>query len=508
MYHHYGDSEVHIIKESTPLIDNLITGIDVVFTFNHLLYIFIGCLVGTIVGILPGLGPAAAISVLLPITYYLDPLSGLMMLAGIYYGTQYGGSITSILLNVPGETSTVMTCIDGYQMTKNGRAGVAIFAAGISSFIAGIIATVLIALLAPPLSEIGFHFGPAEYTSLMLLGFVGISAIATDDILKSIGVVCMGILVGTIGMDVITGVERFSFDSVHLIDGIGFNVVAIGLFALSEIYSNISKHENVKFYSGRLQLIPSKEDFKRMIPPTLRGTTIGSFLGLLPGGGITVSSYAAYAAEKKLSKNRHEFGKGAVEGVAAPEAANNASAQVGYIPLLALGLPENAVMAIMLGAFMMYGLLPGPTLMMERPDIFWGLTISMLVGNFILLMLNVPLVRLWTKILSIPYTLLYPFILFVCAVGAYTMRNSIEDILFVAFFGTLGYMIMMFKVNPVPFMLGFVLGPKLEVVFRRTLIISEGNFWIFLERPISLFLLLCTAAFLVVGFRNMKKKDA
>lgn len=489
------------------MIDNLLIGIDVVFTIQHLSYILLGCLVGTVVGILPGLGPAAAISVLLPITYYLDPLSGLVMLSGIYYGTQYGGSITSILLNVPGESSTVMTCIDGYAMTKQGRAGVAIFTAGISSFVAGIIATALIALLAPPLSEIGFEFGPAEYTMLMLLGFIGISAIATDDILKSLGVVCMGILIGTIGMDVITGVERFSFDSVHLIDGISFNVVAIGLFALSEIYSNISSNRNTNFFKGKLQMIPSKEDLKRIVAPTLRGTAWGSFLGLLPGGGITVSSYAAYAAEKKISKNKKDFGNGAIEGVAAPEAANNASAQVGYVPLLALGLPENAVMAIMLGAFLMYGLMPGPTLMMENPDIFWGLTISMLVGNFILLLLNVPFVKIWVKVLSIPYSSLYPFILFVCCIGAYTMRNSIEDIIFVAFFGTLGYMIMMFKVSPVPFMLGFVLGPKLEIVFRRALIINDGSFSIFIDRPISLFLLICCGLFLTFGIFNLFKKS-
>ena len=489
------------------MIDNILLGINVVFTIQHLSYILLGCLVGTIVGILPGLGPSAVISILLPITYYLDPLSGLVMLSGIYYGTQYGGSITSILLNIPGESSTVMTCIDGYAMTKHGRAGVAIFTAGISSFVAGIIATVLIALLAPPLAEIAFQFGPAEYTMLMLLGFIGISVISTDDMLKSLGIVCMGVLIGTIGMDTITGVERFSFNSTYLLDGIGFNVVAIGIFALSEIYNNLSKTSTDIKFRSKLQLIPTKEDLKRIIAPTLRGTVIGSFLGLLPGGGMTVSSYAAYSAEKKISKNGHEFGNGAIEGVAAPEAANNASAQVGYIPLLALGLPENAVMAIMLGAFMMYGIMPGPSMMIDNVDIFWGLTISMLVGNFILLVLNVPLVKLWTKILDIPYSTLYPFILFVCCIGAYTMRNSMEDIILIAVLGIFGYGIMMLKINPVPFMLGFILGPKLEVVFRRALLINDGNFSVFVERPISLIILLCCITCIVIGIRKMFKSS-
>lgn len=487
------------------MIDHLLIGIEAVFTFKHLFYILLGCIAGTIVGILPGLGPAAAISIVLPLTYYIDPLSGLMMLSGIYYGTQYGGSITSILLKVPGESSTVMTCIDGYALTQQGKPGLAILGAGISSFVAGMFTTVLIAIVAPPLAEVAFEFGPAEYASLMLLGFVGISAIATDDILKSIAVVFMGILIGTIGTDTITGVERFSFNSVFLLDGIGFSAVAIGLFALSEIYKNITNKIEIKQYSDKIKLFPSLSDLKRMIAPTIRGTAMGSFLGLLPGGGITVSSYAAYAAEKKLSKNKDQIGKGAIEGVCAPEAANNASAQAGYIPLLALGLPENAVMAIMLGAFMMYGLVPGPTLMTEQPEIFWGLVISMLVGNLILLILNVPLVRLWTQILRVPYKLIYPFILFVCCIGAYTMRNSIEDIMMLSLFGIIGYTLLMFKVNPFPFMLGFVLGPKFEIVFRRALFVNDGSFSIFIERPISLALLCFTVVFLIVGINKYIK---
>jgi putative tricarboxylic transport membrane protein len=484
------------------MVDNILLGLSVVFTLEHLTYVLIGCLAGTIVGILPGLGPAAAISIVLPLTYYIDPLSGLMMLAGIYYGTQYGGSITSILLKVPGESSTVMTCIDGYALTQKGKPGLAIFGAGISSFVAGIFTTIMIAVLAPPLAELAFEFGPAEYTALMLLGFVGISAIATDDMIKSIGVVCMGILIGTIGTDTITGTERFSFNSVYLLDGIGFSAVAIGLFALSEMFKNIANNTEIKQFNDKIQLLPTLSDLKRMIAPTTRGTLIGSFLGLLPGGGITVSSYAAYAVEKKASKNKNEMGKGAIEGVCAPEAANNASAQAGYVPLLALGLPENAVMAIMLGAFMMYGIVPGPMMMTDQPDIFWGLVISMLVGNLILLLLNVPFVRLWVQVLRVPYHLLYPFILFVCCVGAYTMRNSVEDIIFLGVFGLLGYTLVMFKVNPVPFMLGFVLGPKFEIVFRRALSVNNGDFSIFIDRPISLGLLCFTGLFLLVGINK------
>lgn len=484
------------------MVEQILIGADVVFTFESLGYILLGCLIGTIVGVLPGLGPAAAISIALPATFYISPIYGLMMLSGIYYGTQYGGSITSILLKIPGETSSVMTIIDGHAMTMQGRAGVAIFAAGMSSFTAGIFTTFLIAFLSPVLADFAFSFGPAEYTMLMLLGFISISVITTDDMLKSFGVVCIGILVGCIGTDTITGFERFSFNSAYLIDGVGFASVAIGLFAISEIFKNIIEKISIKPYTGTLKLFPSKEDLKRMIPPTIRGTLLGSILGLLPGGGITISAYAGYSLEKKVSKNKDEMGNGAIEGVCAPEAANNASAQAGFIPLLALGLPENAVMAIMLGAFMLYGIVPGPIMMSNQPDIFWGLVISMLVGNFFLVILNIPLIRVWTNILKVPYNMLYPIILVICILGVYTMRTTLEDILLLAVFGMLGYVLMALKINFVPFMIGFVLGPKFEIVFRRSLVLNDGNFSIFVDRPISLALLCICVILVLIGINK------
>ena len=484
------------------MVDQILLGIDVVFTFESMFYILLGCIAGTIVGVLPGLGPAAAISMVLPATFYISPIHGLMMLSGIYYGTQYGGSITSILLKIPGESSSVMTVIDGHAMTQQGRAGVAIFAAGASSFAAGIFTTILIAFLSPLLADFAFSFGPAEYTMLMLLGFISISVITTNDMLKSFGVVCIGILAGTIGTDTITGFERFSFNSVYLIDGVGFASVAIGMFALSEIFKNIIDKIDIKPYKGKIKLFPSREDLKRMIPSTIRGTLVGSILGLLPGGGITISAYAGYSVEKRFSKNKDQIGKGAVEGVCGPESANNASAQSGFIPLLALGLPENAVMAIMLGAFLLYGIMPGPTMMTSQPEIFWGLVVSMLVGNFILIILNIPLIRLWTQILKVPYSALYPFILLICVLSAYTMRTTLEDILFLAVFGTLGYILVSLKINFVPFMIGFVLGPKFEIVFRRSLVLNDGSFSIFVERPISLALLCISLMLVIIGINN------
>jgi putative tricarboxylic transport membrane protein len=481
------------------MVDGLLLGLEAFVTLENILYLFAGCVLGTVVGILPGFGPAASISLLVPITYFLSPVTGLTMLAGIYYGSQYGGSTTAILLNVPGESSSIMTIKDGYKMTQQGRPGIAILAAGIASFTAGIFATFLILVFSPILADIAFSFGPAEYTGLILLGFVAISFISNTDLIKSLGMTCMGILIGCIGTDTITGFERFTFNNVHLSDGVGFTAVAIGLFAIGDILYNLNNNLNTGSYKGKLKLWPKLDDIKRMIAPISRGSIIGSFLGLLPGGGITLSSYAAYIFEKKVSKNKDEIGNGAIEGVCAPEASNNASSQTGYIPLLALGLPENAAMAIMLGAFLMYGIVPGPIMFTEQPDLFYAIVISMLVGNFILLILNVPLVTIWTKILDIPYSALYPFVLFLCCLGAYSLRTSVEDIMFLSLFGVIGYIALCIKIEIVPFILGFVLGPKFEIMFRRSLTVSDGDFSIFIQSPISTGLLTTTLIFLILG---------
>lgn len=488
------------------MVDGLLLGIETFVTWDNMFYLLLGCILGTIVGVLPGFGPAASISLLVPMTFFLDPITGLTMLAGIYYGSQYGGSTTAILLNVPGESSSIMTIKDGYAMTKQGRPGVAILAAGISSFFAGLFATFLILIFSPYLADIAFSFGPAEYTGLMLLGFIAISFVSGIDLVKSLGVTCMGMLIGCIGTDTITGFERFTFNNVHLADGIGFTAVAIGLFAIGDILHTIIKDTDIVSYKGALKLWPKLEDLKRMIAPTCRGTLIGSFLGLLPGGGITLSSYAAYVFEKKVSKNKDEMGKGAIEGVCAPEASNNASAQSGYIPLLALGLPENAAMAIMLGAFLMYGIVPGPIMFTDQANLFYAIVISMLLGNFILLILNVPLVRIWTKIIDVPYSTLYPFVLFLCCLGAYSLRTSVEDIMFLSFFGFMGYLLFCFKIEAVPFILGFILGPKFEIMFRRSLSISDGDFSIFIQSPIAAGFFLCSAILIIIPIVNSINK--
>lgn len=489
------------------MLHDLAMGFDVVLTFSNLSYLLLSVLIGTLVGILPGLGPAATIAILLPVTYSLGPTTGIIMLAGIYYGSQYGGSTTAILLNTPGENSSVMTCIDGNIMAKQGRAGVALFAAAISSFIAGIIMVFVIAFLGPYLSSIAFKFGPAEYTLLMLFGFVSVTLLTDEDILKGLAVAFLGTLFGLVGTDINSGIERFTFNSTNLIDGIKFTSVAVGIFAISEILKNILNESSVTNYTNNIKLSPTKNDIKRIIPSALRGTAVGGFLGLLPGGGITVSSYAAYALDKKISKNKDEFGKGAIEGVAAPEAANNASSQAGFIPLLSLGLPENAVTAILLGALIMHGIVPGPNVLQNHPELFWGLCASMVIGNLILLILNFPLVKIWTSILKIPYHILYPIILTVCCLGTYTISNNIHDIFIVAFFGLIGYIFLILELSPVTFILGFVLGDMFEDNFRRSLAISDGSFSIFYKTDVGIGLIIMIGLFLVLGiYKSIKVK--
>jgi TctA family transporter len=480
------------------LFNNLSLGFETAFTLQNLMYCFIGCVLGTLIGVLPGLGPIATIAMLLPATYALPPIAALIMLAGIYYGAQYGGSTTAILINIPGESSSVVTAIDGYQMARNGRAGVALFTAGMGSFFAGCVATLVLAAFAAPLSQLAFKFGPAEYFSLMVLGLIGAVVLASGSLIKAIAMIILGLLMGLVGTDVNSGVARYSFDLPQLTDGIGFVAVAMGVFGFAEIMVNLEQKEKRETFLNKVtNLWPSKADFKRMIAPILRGTTLGSILGILPGGGAALASFGAYSVEKKVSKHSAEFGKGAIEGVAGPEAANNAAAQTSFIPLLTLGIPPNAVMALMVGAMTIHNIQPGPQVMTSNPALFWGLIASMWIGNLMLIILNLPMIGVWVKLLTIPYKHLYPAILVFCCIGVYTVNNTTFDIYLTAAFGIIGYLFSKLDCEPAPLLLGFVLGPMMEENFRRALLLSRGDFTVFVTRPLSLGLLIA-AAFLVV----------
>jgi len=481
------------------LLNNLSLGFETAFTMQNLMYCFIGCLLGTLIGVLPGLGPIATIAMLLPATYALPPIAALIMLAGIYYGSQYGGSTTAILLNIPGETSSVVTAIDGYQMAKRGRGGVALFTAGMGSFFAGCVATLILAGFAAPLAEVAFKFGPAEYFSLMVLGLIGAVVLASGSLIKAVGMILLGLLLGLIGTDVNSGVARYSFDIPQLSDGIGFVSVAMGVFGFAEIMLNLEKKGAEESFLNKVtSLIPAWSDIKRMVPSILRGTTIGSLLGILPGGGAALAAFGAYTVEKKASKHSDEFGKGAIEGVAGPESANNAAAQTSFIPLLTLGIPPNAVMALMVGAMTIHNIQPGPQVMTSNPTLFWGLIASMWIGNIMLILLNLPLIGIWVKLLKIPYRMLYPAILVFCCIGVYTVNNSIFDIFVTASFGVIGYMFFKFGCEPAPLLLGFVLGPMMEENFRRALLLSRGDFTTFITRPLSLSLLIAAALLLII----------
>ena len=481
------------------LFSNLALGFDTAFTLQNLLYCLIGCVLGTLIGVLPGLGPIATIAMLLPATYALPPIAALIMLSGIYYGSQYGGSTTAILLNIPGETSSVVTAIDGYQMARNGRAGVALFTAGMGSFFAGCVATLVLAAFAAPLSQLAFKFGPAEYFSLMVLGLIGAVVLASGSLIKAIGMIILGLLMGIIGTDVNSGVSRYAFDIPELSDGIGFVAVAMGVFGFAEIMGNLEKTgEDEGFLNNLTTMIPNKTDIKRMIPSILRGTAIGSILGILPGGGAALAAFGAYSVEKKSSKYSHEFGKGAIEGVAGPESANNAAAQTSFIPLLTLGIPPNAVMALMVGAMTIHNIQPGPQVMTSNPALFWGLIASMWIGNVMLILLNLPLIGIWVKLLKIPYRFLYPAILVFCCIGVYTVNNTVFDVYVTAGFGLIGYLFFKLGCEPPPLLLGFVLGPMMEENFRRALLLSRGDFTTFLTRPLSLGLLIAAALLVVI----------
>ncbi|MBN8746553.1 Tripartite tricarboxylate transporter TctA family protein [Xylophilus ampelinus] len=484
------------------LFDNLAIGFGVAFTFQNLVYAFVGCLLGTLIGVLPGIGPVATIAMLLPATYALPPVSALIMLAGIYYGAQYGGSTTAILVNLPGESSSVVTVIDGYQMARKGRAGPALAAAGLGSFFAGCVGTIILAAFAPPLTELAFKFGPAEYFSLMILGLIGAVVLASGSLLKAITMILLGLALGLVGTDVNSGVARYSFDIPELTDGIGFIAIAMGVFGYGEIIGNLSQPEESRevFTSKVKGLMPTKEDFKRMAPAVLRGTALGSALGILPGGGALLSSFASYTIEKKIKRKPGEeaFGKGNIRGVAGPESANNAGAQTSFIPLLTLGIPPNPVMALMVGAMTIHNIQPGPQVMTSNPELFWGLIASMWIGNLMLIILNLPMIGIWIKLLTIPYKWLFPAIVLFCAVGVYSENNNTFDVWMVAIFGIVGYAFLKLKCEPAPLLLGFILGPMMEENLRRALLLSRGDWSVLVTRPISAGLLVVAAALLVI----------
>lgn len=484
------------------LIDNLALGFSVAFTVQNLLYALLGCFLGTVIGVLPGIGPVATIAMLLPATYALPPVAALILLAGIYYGAQYGGSTTAILVNLPGESSSLVTVIDGYQMARKGRAGPALAAAGLGSLFAGCVGTLILAAFAKPLTEMAFWFGPAEYFSLMLLGLVGAVVLASGSLLKAVAMIVLGLLLGMVGTDVNSGTPRFTFDIPELADGIGFIVIAMGVFGYGEIIMNLSKSESERqvFTTKVTGLWPTKEDFRNMVPAVLRGTTLGSALGILPGGGAIMASFAAYTLEKKtrLRPGEVPFGEGNIRGVAAPESANNAAAQTSFIPLLTLGIPPNAVMALMVGAMTIHSIQPGPQVMTSNPELFWGLIASMWVGNVMLAILNLPLIGIWIKVLSVPYRWLFPAIVLFCAIGVYSTNNNTFDVWMVGIFGVIGYLFVKLGAEPAPLLLGYVLGPMMEEYLRRTLLLSRGDWSVFVTRPLSASLLVAAMLLLAM----------
>ena len=484
------------------LISNLALGFGVAFTPINLLYALIGCILGTLIGVLPGIGPVATIAMLLPATSALPPVSALIMLAGIYYGAQYGGSTTAILVNLPGESSSVVTCIDGYQMARQGRAGPALAAAGIGSFFAGSVGTLILAAFAPPLTELAFKFGPAEYFSLMVLGLIGAVVLASGSLLKAVAMIILGLLLGLVGTDVNSGVARFSFDIPELTDGLGFVAIAMGVFGYGEIIANLAQPEGERevFTAKVSGLFPTKQDFKDMTPAMLRGTLLGSALGILPGGGALLASFASYALEKKLKMKPGEvaFGKGNIRGVAGPESANNAGAQTSFIPLLTLGIPPNAVMALMVGAMTIHNIQPGPQVMTSNPELFWGLIASMWLGNLMLVILNLPLIGMWIKLLTVPYRFLFPSIVLFCAIGVFSTNNNTFDIWLVAGFGFIGYLFNKLGCEPAPLLLGLILGPMMEENLRRALLLSRGDWSVFVTRGLSAGLLAVAALMVII----------
>ena len=496
------------------LINNLALGLETAVTFQNLFYALMGAILGTLIGVLPGLGPVATIAMLLPSIYALDATPALIMLAGIYYGAQYGGSTTAILINVPGEASSVVTSLDGYQMARKGRAGPALAAAGLGSFFAGCVGTLVIAAFAPPLTELAFQFGPAEYFSLMVLGLIGAVVLASGSLVKAIAMIILGLLIGQINTDVISGVPRFSFDIPELTDGIGFVTIAMGVFGFGEIISNLGRPaEQREVFTKEVKgLMPTRQDVRDAFPAVLRGTALGSLLGVLPGGGALLSSFAAYTIEKKVKMRPGEvpFGQGNIRGVAGPESANNAGSQTSFIPMLTLGIPPNAVMALMVGAMTIKGIQPGPQVMTSNPELFWGLIASMWVGNLILVILNMPMIGIWIKLLTVPYRFLFPAILTFCCIGLYTLNNNNFDVYMAVIFGLIGYIFYKLNCEPAPLLLGFILGPMMEENLRRALLLSRGDWTTFMSRPLSAGLLIAALLMIVVvmlpSIRNKREE--
>lgn len=490
------------------LLANLALGFGVAATPINLLYAFVGCVVGTLIGVLPGIGPVATIAMLLPITYGLEPVTALILLAGIYYGASYGGSTAAILVNLPGEMSSVVTVLDGHQMARQGRAGAALSIAALGSFFAGSVATVVIAAFAPPLADLALKFDAAEYFSLMVLGLVSAVALAHGSVLKAVLMTILGLMFGMIGTDVNSGVARFSFNVPELIDGIGFVAMTMGLFAFAEIAVNLERSATTRIVADRIgSLWLTWKEFVQSLPAIVRGSVAGMLLGILPGGGATLSAFASYTLEKKLAKDPSRFGKGAIEGVAGPESANNAGAQISFVPMLTLGIPSNAVMALMVGALIIHDIQPGPEIMTKTPHLFWGLVASMWVGNAMLVILNLPLIGLWVKLLSVPYRLLYPLILLCCAIGAYSTNNNMFDVWVAIVFGFLGYIFLKLGCEPAPLLLGYILGPLLEENLRRALVLSRGDYTVFATRPMSAVMLLMALGLLIlVVLPTIRKK--
>jgi putative tricarboxylic transport membrane protein len=492
------------------LLSNLALGFSVAASWQNLLLALIGAMVGTLIGVLPGIGSVATLAMLLPITFGLPPVGALIMLAGIYYGAQYGGSTTSILVNIPGEATSVVTTLDGHQMALQGRAGPALAIAAIGSFFAGCVSTVLVAALGAPLTGLALLFGPAEYFSLMVLGLIFAVVLAKGSILKALGMILAGLLLSMVGSDLETGAGRMNFDIPELADGIGFVTIAMGVFGFAEIIRNLEKTETRHLVMEKVTgLMPTRADLIAAAPAIGRGTIIGSILGILPGGGAVIASFAAYTLEKRVAKDPSRFGRGAIEGVAGPESANNAAAQTSFIPLLTLGIPPNAVMALMVGAMTIHGIVPGPQVMTKQPDLFWGMIASMWLGNLMLIIINLPMVGMWVRLLRVPYRLLAPSILVFCCIGIYSINNAPADVIMAAVFGLIGYWLIKHDFEPAPALLGFVLGPLMEENLRRAMLIARGDASVFFLRPISAGLLALAALMLVLAALPMlrKKRD-
>ena len=481
----------------TDLLANLGYGFGIALSGQNLLFCLIGVLLGTLVGVLPGLGPVATIAMLLPVTFTLPPVPALIMLAGLYYGAQYGGSTTAILVNIPGESSSVVTCIDGHMMARKGRAGAALVIAALGSFFAGCVSTAVVAAFSAPLVSIANTFKSPDYFGLLAFGLVAAIVLAQGSVLRSIAMVVAGLLLGLVGTDIASGQTRFTFGVGALSDGIGFVPVAMGLFGIAEIIRNLEQTLGQPETQPLTFLWPTRQEVREATPAVIRGTLLGSILGVLPGGGALVAAFAAYVLEKRIARDPSRFGQGAVEGVAAPESANNAGAQTSFIPLLSLGIPPNAVMVLMLGAMTVHGIVPGPKLMTDRPDLFWAMIASMWIGNLMLVIINLPLIGIWVRLLSVPYRWLYSAIIIFCCIGVFTVNNTIADVIIMGLFGLVGYLLPKIRCEPAPLILGFILAPMIEENFRRSLIISRGSWMVFMERPISAVFLALSALLLV-----------